>query len=384
MKKIGIITILKCNNFGAELQAFATQRKLQLMGYDAEIIDLLYYKHPDFKKTKLAKPFVKLSLKTNITEFIKFSILNPIIYNVLPLFSKKLKTRNRKFDDFHKQNTELSKTYYSIDELYNSNTDYNAYIVGSDQVWNPHTGMNLEPYFLTFAPAGKRKISYASSFGVTKIEKEYAQKYTELINNLEHISVRENAGVEIIKELTGRDAELVLDPTLLLNKEEWSHYASNLNPNKDGYVLIYEVHPSERIQQLAIEYGKRNNIPVYRVGVRGFGNWKTKGITNLTDIGPTDFIALFVNASYIFTNSFHGTAFSVNLQKQFYTVLSRNGKKNSRMTSLLKVLNLGNRIIYAEDEYCAEFVDYNTIESTNLLQIERDKSIEFLTKSINE
>ena len=93
MNKVGIITILKCNNFGAELQAYATQKKLRLMGYDAEIIDMLYYKHPDFKKTKLSRPFVKQTMKEKVTEFVKFSILNPIIYNIIPLFSKKMRKK---------------------------------------------------------------------------------------------------------------------------------------------------------------------------------------------------------------------------------------------------------------------------------------------------
>ena len=141
MKKIGIITILKCNNFGAELQAYATQKKLSLMGYDAEIIDMLYYKHPDFKSTRMSKPFVKKSVKEKIVELIKFSILNPIIYNIVPLFSKKMRTRNRKFDEFHEKNTKLSETYRSIDELYRNCKEYDVYIVGSDQVWNPGTGI---------------------------------------------------------------------------------------------------------------------------------------------------------------------------------------------------------------------------------------------------
>lgn len=383
MKKIGIITILKCNNFGAELQAYATQKKLSLMGYDAEIIDLLYYKHPDFKSTRMSKPFVKLSVKGKIVEFIKFSILNPIIYNIVPLFSKNMRTRNRKFDEFHEKNTKLSETYRSIDRLYSRCKEYDAYIVGSDQVWNPGTGMNIEPYFLTFAPKGKRKISYASSFGVTNIDPAYKGKFRELLNNLDHISVREGAGVNIVKKVANKHAELVLDPTLLLNKDEWKQCASGFNPNEGKYVLIYEVHPSEKIQQMALDYAHKNNLLVYRVGVRGIFNWKTKGITNLVDIGPADFVSLFENAAMVFTNSFHGTAFSVNLGKDFYTILSKAGKKNSRMTSLLSILELESRIIYQEDNSVVDYSSYDKRKAQELLQTERDKSVRYLEESIN-
>lgn len=383
MKKIGIITILKCNNFGAELQAYATQKKLSLMGYDAEIIDMLYYKHPDFKNTKKSKPFVKLSSKNRITEFVKFSILNPIIYNIIPLFSKNMRIRNRKFDNFHKENTKLSKTYRTIDSLYNKCDDYDAYIVGSDQVWNPGTGMNIEHYFLTFAPEGKRKISYASSFGVAKIPADCKEKFNTLLNNIDYISVRESAGVNIVNEVANKKAELVLDPTLLLNKEEWKLCSSGLNPNNGKYVLIYEVHPSAKIQQLALDYAQKNNLPVYRVGVRGLFNWKTEGITNLVDIGPADFVSLFENAEIVFTNSFHGTAFSVNLGKNFYTVLSRAGKKNSRMTSLLSILDLDSRIVYQEDDEKISYTKYDVANVQKLLQAEREKSIDYLRTALN-
>ena len=383
MKKIGIITILKCNNFGAELQAYATQKKLNLMGYDAEIIDMLYYKHPDFKKTKLSKPFVEQTMKERVTEFVKFSILNPIIYSVIPVFSKNMRVRNRKFDEFHRVNTKMSNTYRSIDSLYGSGKEYDAYIVGSDQVWNPGTGMNIEPYFLTFAPEGKKRVAYASSFGVTSIPAQYTDKFKKLLNGLDLISVREVAGVKIVEEVAQRKAELVLDPTLLLNKEEWKECSSGYNPNSEGYVLIYEVHPSEKIQQLALEYAQKNNLPVYRVGVRGLFNWETKGITNLVDIGPADFVSLFENANIVFTNSFHGTAFSVNLGKKFYTVLSKAGKKNSRMTSLLSIMGLDSRIVYQEDDEKISYEKYDVYKVQELLKAEREKSVNYLRTALN-
>lgn len=384
MNKIGIITILKCNNFGAELQAYATQKKLNSLGYNAEIIDMLYYKHPKFKKSKFSRPFVKQTLKEKITEYIKYRVLNTLIYNIIPLFSIKLKLRNKKFKDFHENNTRMSQTYNSLDSLYSNCKEYDTYIVGSDQVWNPATGMNIEPFFLTFAPKNKNKISYASSFGVANIESEYINKYKELLNRINHISVRETNGARIVKEITGRNVQVVLDPTLLLNKDEWKECSSKFNPCKKGYVLIYEVCACKKIHDLSFEYSKRYSIPIYRVCVRGILNWKTKGITNLVDIGPADFISLFENANIVFTNSFHGTAFSVNMGKNFYSVLSRSGKKNSRITSLLSLLNLDARIIYQEDNENIIFSGYDIADVNERLDIERKKSIDFLIESIKD
>ena len=234
-----------------------------------------------------------------------------------------------------------------------------------------------------FAPEGKKKLAYASSFGVTSIAPPYKTKFCELLNNLDHISVRESAGVNIVKEVSGKHAELVLDPTLLLNRDEWKQCGSGINPNNGKYVLIYEVHPSEKIQQMAMDYAQKNDMPVYRVGVRGIFNWKTKGIINLVDIGPADFVSLFENATIVFTNSFHGTAFSVNLAKDFYTVLSRAGKKNSRMTSLLSILELESRIVYQEDNSVVNYSSYDKNKTQELLQKERDKSVRYLVESIN-
>ena len=126
MKKIGIITILKCKNFGAELQAYATQKKLQQLGYDAEIIDYLYYKHPRFHYTKMAKTVWKRNVKTDIVEYIKYQIVGMFLDIIVPVFNKKQRILDKRFDEFHNNNTKLSPTYRSIDELYSADMNYNC------------------------------------------------------------------------------------------------------------------------------------------------------------------------------------------------------------------------------------------------------------------
>ena len=131
--KIGIITILKVNNYGAELQAYALQRVLNLLGYDAEIIDYLFYKNPQHKKTIRSKPNFRFGIKKIFVER-----LYPIYVKIkMFLNSKNENVRKQRFALFHKKNTRLSKTYKTIDELFEAKMDYDIYMVGSDQVWNP-------------------------------------------------------------------------------------------------------------------------------------------------------------------------------------------------------------------------------------------------------
>lgn len=384
MIKIGIITILRCNNYGAELQAFATQKKIELMGYDAEIIDYLYYKHPHFKPTKASSP-INISIKNRCIEFIKYRILNPLIEHILPIFIPAQKRRNQKFNSFHELNTKLSPQYRSYEKLYQNHKNYDVYMVGSDQVWNPYTGTNLAPYFLTFAPQNAPKIAYASSFGVSQIPEKLIPQYKTWLNFINSLSVREEAGIKIIKQITGRDAELVIDPTLLLNSKEWEMISSTGYYPEGDYILIYQVSYNKFIVDFAKYLSQiNNNIPVYSIVFRTFLNHKDAGIQNITDAGPADFVSLISHAKLVVTSSFHGTAFSINLKKQFFTILNRNGKRNSRITSLLKQLDLSERIIYDDSDLkSVHIVEYNTENTQKKLSALRASSETYIDNAIS-
>lgn len=164
-KKIGIITIHKVNNYGAELQTFALQKKLVRLGFDAEIIDYLFSKHKDYIFTKQARPFVNLGFVRRIKKF-----LSPLIAWIKSFPYRKVKrSRESKFELFHRKYTRLSlHIFRSINDLYRAKLDYDVFmVVGSNQVWNPYNNPSLKPYFLTFTPEGKPKVAYASSFGVS-------------------------------------------------------------------------------------------------------------------------------------------------------------------------------------------------------------------------
>ena len=346
MKKVGIITIVNVNNYGAELQAFATFRKLQLMGYNAEIINYLYYKDWRYIDSKMSRSFNSMSIKGKIIYFAKYRVASFVLNKILPLICKDVKQRIANFNSFHQHNTRFSKLYKSMKDLYTDTPIYDVYMVGSDQVWNPNASSSIEPYFLTFAPHSALTVSYPSSFGVSKIENNSIANRIKLgLSSIKTISVRESSGVNLVKELTGRTAQLVCDPTLLLNKSEWTMFMKPVSNMPQRYVLIYQLSESDAIVKLATRIGKQEQIPVYRICKRAFKVKKDKGVVNILNAGPSEFLSLITNASFIITNSFHGTAFSINFDVPFYTVVSAKKKNNNRMESLLDYVGLGKRIV---------------------------------------
>lgn len=382
-KSIGIITICKTNNYGAELQAFATQKRLEQMGYDAEIIDYLYYKNWRFKDTVLSRPFIAQSVKEKFLYWLKYRFIGWIVDKILPVFNRNEKQRKRNYQSFI-DNGCFSRQYKSMEELYHANTDYDIYIVGSDQVWNPLSSSSIEPYFLTFAPRNARKLAYASSFGISSLKPELTKRYATLLNNLDAISVREQSGVELVKQLTGRQAKLVVDPTLLLNKEGWMPYMKpiiGLTPQ--SYVLVYQLLPSQVLMDIALKIGQEKNLPVYCICKRSYVMEQRNGTINILDAGPSEFLWLISNAACVITNSFHGTAFSVNFATPFCCILNRERKNNGRMTSLLNRLSLENHILY--EDKVAEFEvmsAFEAVKNEKLKELVKD-SIDYLTKAIN-
>lgn len=384
MTRIGIITIVKVNNYGAELQAFALEKKLQQLGYNTEIIDYLYYKNWRYKDSKISSSFIKMNLKQRISYWIKYRLINFSMDCICPLFNNQIKKRIHNFSEFHKRNTKFSKEYSSMPALYNNCSLYDIYMVGSDQVWNPFTSSSIEPYFLTFAPKEKKKIAYASSFGISEIPDSLKERFQKLLDNLDYISVREQSGVTLVKELSNKKAHLVLDPTLLLNKTDWSKVMKQYPNMPSKYILIYQLSDSKAIVELALKISKQYNLKVYRICKRAYANTHNKGIINIADAGPAEFLSLICNATYIVTNSFHGTAFSINFNVPFYSIVSAKKKNNSRLESLLNVTKLNSRLlrddIPIDSINVSNQIDYTT--ANEQLELYRKASEKYLIDSI--
>jgi hypothetical protein len=386
MKRVGIITVSRTFNFGAELQAYSLQYKLNQLGFDTELIDYLYYKNKRYRRTKASKSELYFKPKDKIRKYILYHFISPLIDYLLPLIHSKTRKRYRNFKRFHNEFIRFSNEYKSINELYNAKHEYDVFITGSDQVWNPATFSSLKPYLLDFAPLSKKRIAYASSFGVSNVSNEYVELYSKLFSQYYKIGVREQSGVDLIKKIANRNAEVVLDPTLLLNKEEWEIVTNNIKPQIEGsYILIYDLHPSSALLEVARKIQKKLKIPMYRICKRSIINSKYSDIINIESAGPAEFVAIFKNASFVITNSFHGTAFSVNFNIPFLVILKTERNNNNRITYLLNVFNLNKCIIWENSK-----IDYNEnteidFNNTNVLLLKlRSLSLNFLLKSIKE
>lgn len=391
--KIGIVTFVKADNYGAELQAYALQEKLNKMGYDAEVLDL----EKEQGVMSSSKRNIYISLKNRIRYYGFWRGCNKFIQAILETLSERqayknnqeqIKAKHRVFEQFFEKKIKHSPEYIKLDDLANKNLPYDIYIAGSDQIWNYMQTNRLDIFFLKFANRfNARKISYAASFSVPSIPKDLENVYKPLIENLDAISVRENNALEIVSKLSRKNAVQVLDPTLLLNKSEWvndvakPNYLSSLNK----VVVIYTLSGSKYIYELAKGISKKLDADVVNIK-NGFSRVKgDDGIIHIMDAGPQEFISLLNKAVYIITDSFHGTAFSINFNIPFTTLLNPVSNINSRALSLLEMCKLTSRMIYDDGNNAfPKTLTVDFTEANDILAAWRKKSVDYLITNIQK
>ena len=356
--KIGTLTFHRTTNYGAAFQTFALQRVLVDLGVDTEVIDYRAKAIEDRYKKR------------------RFLYLNP--KNILKILIKNSVSRDnlRNFFDFSEKFIRISKNSYGSENFSEINKEYDAVIVGSDQVWNGNC-MNWDKnFFLTCLPNCKR-YAYAASFGVGKVSSKEEQWYRIQLEGFSKVSVRERTGQNLYHEITGKDCEVVLDPTLLL-RYEWYELAEQ-TCTYSNYILVYLLAETPSIFRFSKELAKKTGKKIIYINDR---IKPQPGITNLFHVSPGLWLRLFLNASYVVTNSFHGTAFSINFNIPFWVeLLPEPSKVNSRIIDLLKTTNLDQRIITDETDPLAE-VDFS--HSNEILKIEKDKSLSFLSGVIEK
>lgn len=370
VKKIGIMTICDYRNYGNRLQNYATQEVLKSLGFQVETI---------------------VNIPPNINEIVSFKQKLTKIKDIPPneLYSKikgrvsfKLnqyleKERINAFKKFTEMNINETEFTISLDNIPENLSDkYDFFIVGSDQVWNPIFRNGSPIDFLTFAPKQKR-IAYAPSFGISSIPEEFIENYRKWITDFNYLSVREQQGANIIKQLTGREAIVLVDPTLMLTKEKWLSIAKPaIHKPNTPYLLTYFLGDiSSENRKLINETASKNKLE----------------IVNLADIkdkkryttDPGEFIDYINSATALFTDSFHGAVFSILLQKPF-VVFDRLGNipsMNSRIITLLSTFNLNSRkrdSIKSNDDIFD--VDYSHVPQ--ILEFERKKAYDYLREAL--
>lgn len=356
--KIATITYHRAINYGAILQCYALQKTLHSLGYESEVLD--------YRCAFLEKQYRKKSIK-NLPTFRELAVM--IIKN------GNAKNNQDNFRLFMENEMTVSREVYTDQNIELSNQSYDKFIVGSDQVWSYFCSGFDKRYFLDFVNDDEKKISYAASFGVDSIPHELKEIYYPLVKSFNRISVREEQAKLLVSQVAQRDSEVVLDPTLLLDKESWSSLASGNFKNRK-YILLYMIAESKATIEFAKKKARESGCEVIYISDRLF---KKRGITTISKVSVYDWIDLFINADSVVTNSFHGLAFSINFQKEFYADLLPNAKVNSRILNILKTFDFEGRLI---SEYKGESV-LDFTESNRRLNELRKKSLSFLTSSLN-
>lgn len=240
-KKIGLAIGDYTNNYGTVLQAFATLKKVRDLGFDAEAINFDALKK-SIRNRKLRYFAGKIFDSSIVRE--KGRILTRRLYKLVNReFKRNEAIRSKLFSDFRREYITRSREFTDWEDLTRSCREYSAVIVGSDQLWLP-SQIAADFFTLNFVPDEIKKISYASSFGVPYVEKSQTEKARKFLSRINYLSVREKSGQEIVKNLTGRNAELVCDPTMLLTQNEWDK-ALSISKNTQmggGYFLLFSRH----------------------------------------------------------------------------------------------------------------------------------------------
>ena len=366
MKKISLITILDNTNFGTYLQAIALGVVLQKKGCCVELVHYV-------RSFMSFKYLIKRRLKNT---------MNPLKWIkrlCIGIRQEYLRKNNWKFV---KKHISLSKRYNSLNELANTPPIADIYLTGSDQVWNSIHNQGLdEVFYWTCISEKKHKAAYASSIGMNDIPEIEKDRMFQYLSSYNLISVRENKGKEILSSLGLKNVEVTLDPTLLLTRGEWANLINTSCFKKvEPYLLVYSVETKKEaslINSIASSVAKQKKLKIYGIYYGGRDCKMDCCDKNFYYSTPEMFVSLFLQADFVVVSSFHGTAFSINFNKQFFTVLPE--RFSSRIDSLLDKCGLMNhKISDIPTAFLDSDIDYQVVN--DIMKEERIKSLAFIDK----
>lgn len=374
--KIYIITRRAGFNFGSSLQAYAIQRIVEKLGYQNFILN-----YDEYSKRLLWR--VRPLIEDLTYCFMRF--FSRLSYYFFKNKFIQLSQRNKqiiKFREFERKYLKLTPKVYRRSQMLSSVAiDCDICICGSDQIWSP---LLFDPsMFLDFCKDSPIKtVAYAPSFGVKKIER-YRDEIGDLIRGIDIISVRENEGSEIVRELTGRNAQVVLDPTLLLDSQDWRNVFPISKEHSQPYILCYFLGRDRIPYRFLDELRKESGCHLLNVGTFRMRN-NILGSQDWT-MSPDEFVGAVANAKYVCTDSFHGTIFSILFERQFFT-FERFGEEptgqNSRIHTLLNLHQLADRLIELDQGFnrFTPLINYKEVNAA--LQFTRKQSIQFLVDAL--
>ena len=388
MSKTAILTSEESfhNNYGAVLQGYALYTTVQEMGCEPIIVR---YR---------GGTFIELNL------YRKFRHRLGIMYrNLFPSDEKKrsmalrhmyeapIREREAFFLNFQRETmTFFSQERLTWPQLKTNPPVANVYLCGSDQIWNPYfkSGRNDPGYFLAFAPEGARKIAYAPSFGCSDLPESAREDIEDLLRDFSAISVRERSGVEIVRKYAHKDAELVLDPTLLRTPQQWREISRIPQNLPEKYILCYRFAESERTKSTINAIAKMTGLPVCSLPLSDVALADPYQL--FFEAGPREFVGMIDRAALVLTDSFHATVFSILMNTPVCVFLRESyqtgNSMNSRVYNLLEMLGLTEHILKENDsvEKAVQCLELNYEHAYELLEEHRQRSLRFLERALKE
>lgn len=347
-RKIGILTFHNADNLGAVLQAYALQTiMIEECGVEAQIID---YKCQEIEGSRYAKRYGGKGV------LLKYLLLSIYYY-----------IKRRGFDRFRMKYLKLSRKYIRTD-ICESSDVYDKFIAGSDQIWNLECSGNDYTYYLDFVHDTEKKFSYAASLGNYVYRDEERCNIEKLLNDFKQVSVREESAMNMLQHLNITNIRVDADPTLMLSNKQWQDI-TNKRICKKKYILVYLVQQDVNVMNAAKEYAKKHDLKLIS---------NKKSIEFMLRNSPADFLSWIYNAEGVFTNSFHGTAFSLIFNKPLAADIEMvDGKINNRVKELLFSVNA---------EQCILKNSNAKVEKANAeqhLKQMRERSIAYLNRICN-
>lgn len=355
-KKIGIAAVTYKENFGSALQTYATQYILEKLGYDARIFEirgvhreihikkLLYYLGRMFDPVELK--YLIANLKSRSRKTASASTDH---------YAHDMQIRKKVYADFNRKWNKMLPVVKGWKGLSNQAAEMDAVVVGSDQLWRPSNIVGC--YFtLEFVPDDVKKIAFSTSFGVSELPATLHKHAKRFLSRIEHISVRENSGADIVKKESGRDATVVCDPTMMMTAEEWMQIQDRKSFADGRYILMYLMgeNPGQRdfVKRLSKQTGCR--IIGLLHGATYIASDEDVVDEKPYNVGPSEFINLIRNAEYVCTDSFHCCVFSILNSTKFFAFRRwPDGSKfsaNDRLYTLLDFTGLSNRMLRGTED----------------------------------
>ncbi len=370
--KIGIATLFTGYNYGSALQAYATKEVLRRLGYSSEILkvkgSLVKGRDVRLKKT--------LVILTRALRHLRWQGLKAYASNMSKPLSHETQVAFESFKD-----TYICPIEYSWRELKKiaKSDEYQAFLCGSDQIWNGDA-LYVDPfYYLRFAPQ-KKRIAFAPSLGRAYIADENQKVMKRYISEIPYLSVRENSAADVIEAHLGKRPQVLLDPTLLLDREAWLtslDLQALASPVDEPYVLAYFLdEPSDKAKRQLRSY-MGNGYRVLALPYNHEADWFNECLR----AGPRDFLRYLLHASAVCTDSFHGVAFSINFNKEFYCFERQYGPGQNQSTRILSLLNMTRLMDRFEvEEYAPSFPDYSFCN--HVLKEERIKACVYVREAL--